>query len=249
MSDTSSEAGLPILGEIGAALYAASVAADHRHGARTRVRLRGGGRWLRRPLVIVIVLVGASGSLGGLALAGTFSGGTISPQAWIDGQRVVPETTMTPDQTADLEILRRPRVASDALPAADVENLTNSPVAANGPNFDLSRQAQGFTTGAAYLIPGNGMICFVAQGGGTCQPDAIVNTGQVLMTGGSVQAPGMTSVAGIVPDGVTQVTLNIDGGGTVITPVHENVYMTSISGGLASVTFQGPNGPVTVNNN
>ena len=49
-------------------------------------------------------------------------------------------------------------------------------------------------------------------------------------------------------DSRPQVTLNLDGGTTLTVPVHENVYMTNIHGGLASVTYQGPNGPVTLDN-
>jgi hypothetical protein len=251
MSDTNNETGLPILDEIGAALYAASVAADHRRGARTRVLLRRGGRWLRRPLVIAVLLVGASGGVAGLALAGTFTGGSISPQQWIDGQRVVPEATIAPDQLSQLGILRRPRVASDVLPAAAAQGLTDSPTAASGANAELSRSAQGLTTGSAWLIPGNGMICFEYEdppigGGGTCQADAVVTSGQLVDIAGGATVPGTTLVAGVVPDGVTQVTLNLTGGGTVTATVHENVYLTTITAGLASVTFQGPNGAVTV---
>ena len=224
-------------------------ASPARHSRRWRAR-----RWLHRPLVVAVVLVGASGSAGGLALAGTFSGGSIDPQAWVEGQRVTPEAAMTADQTADLEILRRPRVASDALPQADISDYTASPTAANGPNVALSRSAQGFSGGDdAWLVPGNGMICFNyddpgAGGGGSCGPDAFVNEGRMLLFGGYTAAHPLEAVGGVVPDGVTQVTLETTQGTTITVPVHENVYIATLSGMFASMTFQGPNGPVTVSN-
>ncbi len=210
-------------------------------------------RGFRRSLVVAIVLVGASASAGGLALAGTFSQTAEDPQAWVNGQRVAPEQAIPPEQSADLGILRRPRVASDALSAQQISELTNSPTAANGPNPALSRQAQGLTDGSAWVIPGDGMICFEYDatpvgggGGGTCQPDtAITNSDWPVMTGGS--GPGSpTSVAGLVPDGVSQVALKLGDGSTMTVAVHENVYLATVHGGVASVTYTGPNGTVTL---
>ena len=230
------------------ALHTAAVSSEARAPSLRR-RLRSVAR---RHLVVVAVLVGASGSATGLALAGTFSGTSENPQAWVDGQRVQPEAVMTPDQTADLGILRRPRVASDALPSDEVQLFTDSPAAANGPNIAMSRSAQGLGDGAsAWLVPGNGMICFAydnpgASGGGTCQPDTLVNEGRMLLFGGYTSAHPIESVAGVVPDGVASVTLNTTSGDTITVPVHENVYIAALTGVFASMTFQGADGPVTV---
>ena len=229
-------------------------AASPRLEGRPRRRFRP-RRWSRPRLFVAVALIGVSGAAGGIAIADSLSTTAINPQAWVDGQRVAPEGTIAPDQTANLEILRRPRVASDALPPGDIQLFTDSPAAANGASITLSRRAQGITNGAAWLIPGDGTICFVydnppAGGGGTCQPDASLTGGGrfPVETGGSMEAPGLTSVAGVVPDGVTQVTLNTSGGTTVAVPVHENVYLATIHGGLTSVTYAGINGPVTLGN-
>ena len=160
---------------------------------------------------------------------------------------------MTPDQTAELGILRRPRVASDALSQAQVSNYTDSPDAAFGPNPSLSRRAEGFNAGAAWLIPGNGNICFeahypVAGGGGTCGTDANINAGRVAIFGFSQSAPGLLGLAGVVPDGVSTVTVTpVDGPPQTLT-VYENVYMTEIALGGFTASFTGPNGPVTIDN-
>lgn len=209
---------------------------------------------LGRPLVVALALLGASGSVGGLALAGTFDDTPISPQAWVDGQRVQPERAITPAQSAQLEILRRPRVPSDALPG-DPSSWTDDPAdGSSGANPALSRSAQGLPAGAAWLIPGDGMICVdvrfpIAGGGGTCQPDATVNAGQVLMSGFNDQAPGIQGIAGIVPDGVTTITIAPSNGPAQSVSVHENIYMTEIALGGFTVSFNGPDGPVTMNGN
>jgi hypothetical protein len=281
MSDTVYGSELPILEEIGKALYAASTAADGRHERRQRGGAPRVGRWLRRPLVVVIALVGVSGSLGGLALAGTLSGralspgiapGTIGPQAWVDGQRVTPETAVTPDQ-ASLAILRQfPGATADALPPYYVHTFTDSPAAANGVNVSLSRRAYGFSSGAAWVVPANGgVICLVAdnaaaltmnmepenngtaapsyrppgvEGDVSCQAVSTVATGWPLSYGFSSDHPGTTFTAGIVPDGVSQITIGVLDGTATTFAVHDNVWMGEIPGVPDSETFTGPNGPV-----
>jgi hypothetical protein len=231
----------------------------------------GAGRWLRRPLVAVIVALGVSGSAGGLALAGTFNTGTISPQAWIGGQRVAPEPSTTSDQTA-MEILRRPRVATDALYPYDSQVFTNTPAgAAEGANIALSRRVQGLASGAAWVIPANdGNICLVAENaqglsqdqetgplpathvpGATgityCAPASQVTSGWYGGYATTAGTGGLASVytAGIVPDGVTQIRLTFADGATTSLPVDENVWMGAVPSPPASISFTGPSGPVT----
>jgi hypothetical protein len=248
MTDNFTDPRLPILDEIGDALYAAAATGEQPRRKR-RWRPSFLGRRGRSALVVVAVLVCGSGSAGGLALAGSFNATAEDPQAWVNGQRVAPAQTIAPDQSAGLAILRRPRDASDVMPAAMVAGLTVSPADANGPNPALSRRAQGLTDGAAWVVPGDGMICLVTDGGGTCQPDASVADGKwPVMTGGSSKAPGMTAVAGLVPDGVDQVVLTLGDGSTQTIAVHENVYLATVHGGLRSVSYTGPDGVVTLNN-
>jgi hypothetical protein len=249
--------------------------AAHRSAAGSR-RRAWSRYWLRRPLVLAIVLIGASASAGGLALAGTFNNGTINPQAWVNGQRVQPEATITPDQTTSLEILRRQQAASDALDSYDSHALADSPTGGgDGVNVSLARRAQGFTSGAAWVIPANdGNICLVsenaqavqmtseprpwdheirvpgANGVTDCEPASQVNTGWPLAYGSSGDGPAGTDfTAGIVPDGVSHVTVTVADGDSLSLPVHENVWMGEVPGTPTSVTFTGPNGPVTSSGN
>jgi len=254
---------LPIVEELGAALYAASVAADARHPLRRRLRALHRARWV--PLGLFVV-VGASATMGGLAVAGTLSGGTINPQAWVDGQRVAPEAALSPDQST-LEILRRPRVASDALDAYDSQVFTNSPAASTGANVDLSRRAQGVATGAAWVLPGNdGNICLVAEneqglemnsepgpwqqhtrvsganGVSSCTTIAAIDAGWIAGYGYSSETPGVDFSGGIVPDGVSQVIVTLADGQHVPEPVHENTWMASVPGAPVSVSFTSAGG-------
>lgn len=229
----------------------------------------------RRWLLVALVLICVPGTLGGLALAGTFEGPRISPQQWVDGERVPPAVTITPAQAAALGILRRTRAASDALPSQVASRMTHSPEAANGVNPSLSRRAQGFASGAAWIIPGNGVLCleadneqgleqasertessstsqapFVrvpkANGTASCTTDSTAAKGWSAGTGETEESPGMIFTAGIVPDGVSSVTIRLAGGESLSAPVHENVYMTEVHGWPASVSFTGPAGPVTI---
>ena len=235
------------------------------------LRLRGRGRSVSRPLVAVITVLGVSGSLGGLALAGTFNGGTISPQAWLNGQRVAPEAAATPDQTASLAILQRPVAAADALPAYWVQVLTNTPAGgAQGVNVSLARRAYGFPGGeAAWVMPANdGVVCLVAANAQalqevselasgppthvagaddvtTCQAAATINTGWPLSYGfGPGDPPGENFTGGIVPYGVSQIRIGVVGGATATFAVYDNVWMGYVPGEPDSETFTGPNGSV-----
>jgi len=262
-----------LLPEVDEALMLAAQRRAHSRRAQFRwLRLRGRGRTIGRPLVVLIALVGVSGTMGGLALAGTFNTGTISPQAWLNGQRVTPEAAPTPAQTTGLAILQRPVAATDALPAYWVQVLTNTPAGgAEGVNVSLARRAYGFPDGeAAWVMPANGgAICLVAADAQalqevsepasaprthvpgaddvtTCQADRTIKTGWPLSYGrGPGDPPGVNFTGGIVPDGVSQITIAVVGGATTTFPVYDNVWMGYVPGEPEAESFTGPMGPVT----
>ena len=216
-------------------------------------KTRSHRRWRsRRALVAGAAFLSALGGVGGLALAGTLGGGTVSPEQWSSGARVVPEVAMTPDQTAQLGILRRPRDGSDVLPSGLVTEVTNTPGDGGyGLNPSLSRRALGASGGIAWLVPGNGNLCLevrfpVAGGGGVCGPNAEFSSGREIAIGFSAQAPTVQGVAGVVPDGVDRVTITPMTGQELVTPVEGNVYNTEIPTGAFSVMFTGPTGPITL---
>ncbi|HEY4451319.1 MAG TPA: hypothetical protein VGN13_06965 [Solirubrobacteraceae bacterium] len=47
---------------------------------------------------------------------------------------------------------------------------------------------------------------------------------------------------------MSSVTAHLDGRGSVVLPVHENLYMAEVHGWPATVSFNGPSGTVTIGN-
>lgn len=261
---------------VGSAPVAATHAQSHAAMRPARLRRLVLARPRSRRLLLGVALL-CLPAVGGLALAGTFAGPTISPQEWVDGKRVQPETGLTPAQTANLGILRRLRVASDDLPPGGVISLTHTPMAASGANPSLSRRVAAIASGAAWVIPGNGTVCLIADNAqalamasrqpvsGTASPPASTRVpgassvmscatdseaakGWSAGTAGSSESPGVVYTAGIVPDGVSNVTVSVAGGSSMSLPVYENVYAAEVHGWPASVSFTGPAGPVTLSN-
>jgi len=220
-------------------------------------------RWRRRPqgrsLAALAALVTAVG--GGIALAQSGGGGRpVSPEEWLAGKRALPEMQITPDQLADLAILRRPRTPFDAVDSRDISVLSRSSfTGASGANFELSRRAQGFASGAAWVIPAAASVCVVADarltprsesvpgsnGAAGCEPNGAIPTGKLMVSSSTAREPDVTLVAGLVPDGVEAITAKSPGGRTWTIPVHENVYMASVTG-PAQLSFDGPSGHVTL---
>jgi hypothetical protein len=138
----------------------------------------------RRHIAVIAALVCVSGSAGGLAIADSLGGGTLSDRQFLySGQTAVPVTRITPEQTADLAILRRPRTPADVIPT---NSITSNPrtaidVGEDGVNINLSRLAQVSDGIGAWVIPADdGLVCLAvgpvhpssgAPGGGpACRP-------------------------------------------------------------------------------
>jgi hypothetical protein len=262
---------------------AAAAPAVPRAAPGRRRRLRG---LARRHFALVAALVAASGTAGGIAIADSLGGPALDDQQYFDeGRRAVPETAMTPDQTALLGILRRPVTPADAMPPA-IAGVAhdNFPVGEYGASLGLARLAQESHGVGAWVIPANGgLVCLDAAsvaasgpfqaGGPACKPVSAMSHGAIYEALGSNASQGEptpthprpTLLAGLVPDGVTSVTLNLSGGVTESIPVHNNVYMATLdaTGTLAgyenlgespppasvpmtiSISFSGPTGTVT----
>ncbi len=254
---------LRLLTELRERVLAGRAREPRRGGRFSRVRPSGRG------FAVAVAALCATAAAGG-AVADTLGGGTISPQQWSAGKRVAPEQTVTPDQTADLGILRRPVTSSDALPSLFAQTFADAPIGgAQGVNVSLARRAVGFGDGsAAWVIPGNaGTICLVAANGPAMQEASQVQPSVTHVPGADsdVQCEAVTSIdagwpigygtgqgdqagtvftAGIVPDGVATVTVTSSGGATTTLPVHDNVWMGQVPGVPQQETFVGPTGPV-----
>ncbi len=115
------------------------------------------------------------------------------------------------------------------------------------------RTANGRETGEGWVLPGNERVCVITasatneyQGGAACVQDSAAASGDLALEGGTTKAPGMEFVAGLVPDGVANVTLHASDGSTMTVPVTGNMYMQEVEGWVTDITFEGPSGPRTI---
>jgi hypothetical protein len=239
------------------ALWSARGARSSKTHWRAKLRIRS-----RRFIVPTIALM--MFILAGAAVAASLGTGVLNPQDWVKGARVAPLSSVTPSQSAELAILARARTALDNVPAVVAMYVTqDSQSGAIGANLSLARRAQGLSSGAAWVIPGNsGWICFDAVsslaangepvdgadgglGAATCQPPTALTNGGVSFTTANGAHPDNTLVAGVVPNGVSTVIVDLPGGDSLTLAVHENVYLAIIDGAPTSISFDGPAGRVT----
>jgi hypothetical protein len=155
-------------------------------------------------------------------------------------------TTPTADQTSAFGVLRRTRVADDALPAFVVSNL-NGPArnSTHGANPGLSRRLH-VSGQDMWLTPGNETVCLdraTADGTvGGCQTTAAAAAGELITTQSGGPNFGATAiVAGVVPDGVSQVTAAYDDGSQEVVTVADNSY-TFTAKGPFTISFTATDG-------
>jgi hypothetical protein len=183
----------------------------------------------------------------GIAVAASTGGTAVSPSSYEAGAKAVLPTAASAQQVAALSVLGRAQTAADAVPAADVPRGPSF-TGMIGANTSLARRAQGLTDGEAWIVPADGTICLITEPGGTaCQGNPSVFEGRLYTVGYGDEEPNVESVAGIVPNGVSTVTLGLDGGDSQQLAVHENVYMQpKVTGRINTISFDGPSGPVTI---
>ena len=200
--------------------------------------------WRRRrlngPLIAILALVGSVGTIGGLAAAGVLPK-IISDQQYANGGRVQIDTAITPAEKAAFGILRRPRVPSDAYPRS-LLHLYGEIYPQAGSNAGLSRRAQGLGSPAWIIAANDNILCLIAVGGGDCSPLQPAERGLLATFNGGRKAHGGVRMAGVVPDGVSTVTIHSNNGSTVTVRVHDNVYVAFVPGGFESLWFRKRNG-------
>lgn len=107
-----------------------------------------------------------------------------------------------------------------------------------GQNTALSRAVPVERGGAVYVIPGDGAVCLgdKINWGHTCVDIATAITGDLyLVTLGDPKTP-YTTVSGLAPDDVSEVSIELASGKAVTVPVHHNVYDFSMPGDGPPVT-------------
>jgi hypothetical protein len=198
-------------------------------------KLNGRRQLLYGMAVLATCALSAAG--GALAAGSSGSSAPFQPPAGASG-----ELATAPDaaSVAALEIMRRPRTSADDISSHAIGSLSS----ASGANIALARRAHGFRNGEAWVIPGIGNECLWAEsttaknGGAVCGGDSTATSGGLMLEADTPSAPGNVFIAGIVPDGIAAVTVDLVDGGTVKLPVYENVYMQEIAGAPKSVTVR-----------
>jgi hypothetical protein len=180
---------------------------------------------------------------GAIAVAGD-DGGEPAPAPQAEAAEAAPVTEVPTDQADQIRQLERPRASDDAMPERWDEDLTQGDDADEhyGANPDLSRR----TAPGVWVMPGDGHVCMAnttpAEGqlGFGCATTDNVERG--LLVGADIDEDGNGVVTGIVPDGVTEVTVVDQGGATRTVPVERNTYRAAIDANTKEVEFTDADG-------
>jgi hypothetical protein len=175
-------------------------------------------------IVALATTLGATGVA--LAATGVLSSGPVSIARYQAGDQAALASVVPPEQAAAFAILRRPATASDALPAS---MLPEQFVGIYGASPGLARRVRGLPQGVeAWLVPGNRSLCLVTNRGAACGADAALDRYGLALESGS--GSGAPSVAGVVPDGVTSVTITLANGSQQDATVVDNGYAATADG-------------------
>jgi len=171
---------------------------------------------------------------------------TDSVAAMDEGQRPLHESrpkveAISAEQAASFAILRREQVAGDQLPRGRRDAVDGGGMARRrGLNSALARRAA-TQIGDVWVVPGNGYVALLVDGGAVCTETGFVaRQGTVTWT----SQDGKGIVHGLVPDGVTEVTLFDSEDAPTSVLVTENVYGARLARYFRSLRFTGPAGKV-----
>jgi hypothetical protein len=150
-----------------------------------------------------------------------------------------PVTTVQSDQAGEIRQLRRDRTADDAMPAQWDHEITEGEGKDQtwGANPDLSRR----TAPGTWIVPGDGYVCVAnstpgesALGLGCATPEDVERG---LLAPADVDENGNGVLTGVLPDGVSEVTLVDKDGSTRTAPVERNTYRVAIDANIKEVRF------------
>jgi hypothetical protein len=210
--------------------------------------------------MIVLTVVAVALAAGGIAVAAVNNNEPPSFSQYEEGRHAQLATAPDTTQASTFGIMRRDRTANDELPSRLASDLTRQGhfTGVFGANVDLARHVK-LAAGNIWVVPGKGAICMYATSnlqpaseepgapsGGDCGLDSDATQGHLSIESETDELPGKDFVAGIVPDGVSNVVLRLANETTQTFDVTENVYIALVSGHVNAVQFEGSNGPVTL---
>ncbi len=216
---------------------------------------------VRNKILIIMAALAVVAATGGAALAvqGNEERGLSTDERGLSAKQVTGSYSTTPVEQVDpaqrqsFGLLRRSQRASDRLSRADNSLLDSDGYFTTkyGANLALARTvgSGSSTRGRIMVIPAREFICVLVpdghgNAGGGCQRTGYAEAGGLWTThsGDKSQAPGEEFLVGLVPDGVTSVTVTAADGSQRSLAVNDNVYAGSVSG-ARSITFAPADGP------
>jgi hypothetical protein len=192
----------------------------------------------RRMMISAAFVVACLGGAGAIAAADD-EGAAPAPVSEAAAAQSEPVATVPEEQAEQIDQLDRPRTSDDAMPAEWREELTSGPDADEhwGANPYLSRR----TAPGTWILPGDGYVCAAnatpgegALGFGCATPDDV---DRGLLAPSDVDANGNGVLTGVLPDGVTEVTLVNNDGSTRAVEVDRNTYRAAIDAELKELRF------------
>jgi len=188
-----------------------------------------------------LVCMAAGG--GAIAAAGD-DGVHPAPVPEAEAAEATPVAEVPADQAEQVRQLERPRTSDDAMPHSWNEELAEGPEADEhyGANPDLSRR----TAPGVWVMPADGHVCMANSTPGegdlgfSCATPADVERG--LLAPADLDENGNGVVTGVVPDGVTEVTVVDKDGSTRAVAVERNTYRAAIDANTKEVEFTDADG-------
>jgi hypothetical protein len=172
-----------------------------------------------------------------------------SPSGPVPPTSEAPPASSTAAALAEsVALMRRSRTASDAIPASPPVVFSQ----ASGANLELARRVAGDQGAEAWVVPGSGSTCILARlqqyriGGAVRTTTTGARMGELDVQSASSLLPGAELVAGLVPDGVSSVTMELADGTMLSASVHENVYLALIHGAVISMSALTPQGSISI---
>jgi hypothetical protein len=143
-------------------------------------------------------------------------------------------TTIDPGLKGSFAVLQAPQSGEAIRIAAAVPAFAGpNPV---GANPALARAATGPNGELMSVVPARGGICLVSTADAGCVPTAAAKAGYAVGIGAT---PKGSVVAGLAPDGVRRVSVQLTGGETRSANVTDNVYSVQTGdGGTQSISLQ-----------
>lgn len=149
-----------------------------------------------------------------------------------------------------LGVLRRGATPEDALPSRQQQLLDRQGLeAAPGtPPFGGARRSVSDGVVTVWVVPleGGGAACLLQTDGEvtsfSCHTDERIAAGEATVTTTGLGGLGVIRLAGLLPDGATDVQLHMDDGQTVAVAVGDNTFATAVAGLPDHLDWQAANG-------